>query len=912
MSQRPSSLLLAALLSTLTALAPLAHAAPGANSPFAGMSQREMWCQVLNQGVSSPARKAHAREECFGKLARFDKVETWQGRITLIRHYTCAERSGTKTVHATFSLKRTPFVSNADVASAIRGQAPAAVTVFQHAMARMPGAKVVIRRNPTTGYTESPNELSWFLTGGKLDASIGTHSSDGETSHSENGSGSAPIAKQARLIFDLEQGTWSLELPPVNEKGFPVTFVTTNSEGTTTENDRESLDDLNSLDGFTDDRGLNKLPADGLQLAGHTTLPQGDCERDELTWRLVPAADCASYKYLTLGIEEPVANARWIFDRHDTPAGLGPVRIDGGAEYGQDKVVVNIDDMVQWTPPNIPGTTFHAKPADLYGTPVTLAYTGMPANNSDFGKTALLLQIPDLPNCVAPERQPVRLFFARDGHGNPEGKRDPNWFYYWLQTKAGAGHTSKDVVFDPKCDPKDFGYFEDKYPFSARVQICPAAKGVTASRDLYGEVAFGIDQFALTVRHEFVHKMLYDQGLRAFDASWYHKYGFLYFKRKDYLAAKSKLDPDGDGLTADEERKYGLSPKLRDTHCTGADDNEYLAYTISTRQWKLGSADKQDWACPGRQGRQSGEQDKADETPKPSDDCLRVRPSPGRTGHWPGCAVHSAKRRMKHVDGGTAGRSGPQLRSLAMSSQPAPSGDAPSGTTSEMGAPRVAAPVEANGDEITRIQAGLQSRDPMIRLRALRDLAGSGGGPAPATSAKQILGALASELNGPAAPEPIRNGYLPQGAWRRVQYARLSAELPDKALTVIYQRYIKASGPMKTWLAITLGDAGDARVTGELIALARRAPDWPTRWAATEALGAIGSPEAIRTLEDVMQHDSATTTPQTDVRGATTFYPVREQAAGALMRLGIEVHLVGPDTYVVDKSAPNPQPSVVR
>ncbi|GEM_PF-4637312 len=894
-------------LSTLPAPAGSVQADPGPNSPFAGMSQRRMWCQVLQQGISSPARQAHAREECFGKLARFDKVETWQGRLTLTRHYICADQSGTKTVRARFALKRTPYLSNAEVAGSIKAQVPKAANVFQQAMARMPGAKVVIRRDPTTGYTEGPNELSWFLTAGTLDASIGTRGSDGDTAHSENGSGSAAISRQARLIFDLEQGTWSLELPPLDEKGFPVTRVTSSPEGSTTEHDRESMDDVSSLDGYTDDRGLNKLPGTGLQLVGHVTTQEGDCERDELSWRLAPAADCASYKYLTLGIEDPVAGTRWIFDSHDAPAGLGPVRLDGGAEYAQDKAVVNIDDMVQWTPPRIPGTTLHAKPVDLFGASLTLSYSGMPATNSDFGKAVVRLEIPDLPNCVAPESRTVRLFFARDGHGNPEGKREPNWFYYWMQSKAGAGHTEKDVVFETGCDPTKLGYFYMHYPFSARVHICSAAKGVTASRDVYGEVAFGIDQFALTIRHEFVHKMLYDEGLRAFDASWYHKYGFSYFKREDYLAAKAKLDPDRDYLTSAEERKYGLSPWIKDTHCTGQDDNEYLAYKLSTKHWKLGSADRQDWSCPGRQGR-------APENGQPDGDCALVPPSPGG-GHWPGCAaprVRTGSRRSNPREA-SPGDELHSVRGVGMADAvPAPSPrttDVPGASSKANHTGNATAPAAGGA---AGIATRLKSPDPMTRLRALRDLVTAGGGPAPGTSAKQVLGALASEVNGPPAPQPIRNGYLPQGAWRRVQYARLSARLPEKALSVLYRRHLEAGGPTKSWLAITLGDAGDARLTGELIALVHEAPDWPTRWAAAEALGAIGSPVAVRALEDVMQHDAATTTMQSDAAAPVTFYPVREQAAGALLRLGIGVHLVGPDTYVVDTAAPDPQSSVVR
>ena len=72
----------------------------------------------------------------------------------------------------------------------------------------------------------------------------------------------------------------------------------------------------------------------------------------------------------------------------------------------------------------------------------TLTYTGLPANNSDFGKKYLSVTSYGRSNAILPrnfmvlQNQDFEAFFPRDATNNPGGTAE-NWFYYWNQTAAG-------------------------------------------------------------------------------------------------------------------------------------------------------------------------------------------------------------------------------------------------------------------------------------------------------------------------------------------------------------------------------------------------------------------------------------------------------------------------------------------
>ena len=80
------------------------------------------------------------------------------------------------------------------------------------------------------------------------------------------------------------------------------------------------------------------------------------------------------------------------------------------------------------------------------------------------------------------------------------------------------------------------------------------------------------------------------------------KYWQQWWSQKGYNANR---DLDADHIPDDLENGMGLDPKLVLTNSNyGNDllknDEEYLAYKESER-WVMGSADAEDWACPGHQ-----------------------------------------------------------------------------------------------------------------------------------------------------------------------------------------------------------------------------------------------------------------------------------------------------------------------
>ncbi len=863
-----------------------------AGSPFAGMSQQQKWCMVAGSGPLSATRRQYARKQCFGTTARFDKVKSWEGRAAIEEVYTCSDHGGSEKRSAAFTLKRTPAVTTKQ--SGILPPTPSKDKAVVAMWKQLAGG-TIFARNPNTGVADDWDQMSWYIASGKITNTWHETLTDmvpvdnvphyAKRKITMHGRGVTPIQKDGRLVLNLKDGTWALHLDAADSARYTLTTVTSDPDGPTTENEENTFQGVDlGTDGNTSDWGPDyvKLPTAGLSISGHGKHKLDHCTTDKVSWQLTPVVDCGSYQGLTvqLGMPDIKEEAsgpldKWVFDTPQHPKGVGPYTLTANLAYYNPSSQEDVDasNELEWILPDIQNVSRKVDPADAHGGSVSVEYNGMPAKNSQFAGHQVVATAPDLANCTQPAKRPVKMFFSRDGHGNPKGKQEPNWFYYWMQTKAEGGHPANQIRYvksgeESMCKPTEFGFFIPLYDMSDYVTVCDlVAHAEDTDIDLFGEIAYGIDQFGLTVTHEFIHKRLYDQGLKSFDATWYHKLGSSYFDTKAYKAAVHRIDPDSDGLTNAEEKKYGLSPVLQDTHCTGENDNEYLAYLLSNKAWRLGSSSKEDWACPGMQCGQSA--------------------SPGGGG-WPGCPKHYQP---------------PGSTIIFPHPHPPHAKTPPSGNTPRHHASGRQASPTISLHTLARIQRGLQRPDAFARLRAVRELANAGGGPDLAAAVQEIIAAFKSELALPVDSRVIPNGYLPRSAWRRVHFARLLAGLPQKARTATFRAFQAANKPLKSWLAIALGDAGDHRVTGVLITLLRTNPDWPIRWAAAEALGAIGSPEAISALKQAMQHDPAHVRSGSDGTRESTFYPVREQAAGALIRLGFNVRLTAPNTYRVTTTA---------
>lgn len=165
----------------------------------------------------------------------------------------------------------------------------------------------------------------------------------------------------------------------------------------------------------------------------------------------------------------------------------------------------------------------------------------------------------------------VIYFFPRDGYENGSG--NPNWYYYWSRTSASSGshQYNSTLVYDGQYTFGD-NYFE--IGASARLQ----------DAGYYSGGGDGIDNFGSSCFHEKAHMDYY--------FTYWHPIGG-YDKSKD---------KDKDLLRDDTEAMLGYNPNLKgtpgNTHCKIDDFEDYACHAEA--KWVIGSANKQDWAAPGK------------------------------------------------------------------------------------------------------------------------------------------------------------------------------------------------------------------------------------------------------------------------------------------------------------------------
>lgn len=297
------------------------------------------------------------------------------------------------------------------------------------------------------------------------------------------------------------------------------------------------------------------------------------------TWRTLTDSQVVVeyhlYAECSATITEPEAD-RLIMDR-DQPEGV---------EFTARATVTPPDWEVdlEWEWPEVQGSEVLTKPEDGRGNEVVAWFDGMPADNPEFGDReigASFVELADRCRPVAP--RPVRFFFNSTAQGNPQGNV-PNWFYYWSQTSAAQGHGDS-IRYDGACS--DYGYYSGLHEPELRdvIYVCDLnGSGFYSENPISGQSAEGIDVFATTVLHEWTHlENIHDWwgsgGSGGYDAS---------------------RDADADSVPDDREAEYGLVAGVQDSWGYGFLDREYTAYTAESG-WPVGSADSEDWACPGKQ-----------------------------------------------------------------------------------------------------------------------------------------------------------------------------------------------------------------------------------------------------------------------------------------------------------------------
>ena len=252
-------------------------------------------------------------------------------------------------------------------------------------------------------------------------------------------------------------------------------------------------------------------------------------------------------------------------------------------------------------------TRLTSSPDPARGQAVTWKYTGLPLKNSDFGPKKMSAGV-KRGACDCQRHEQVRAFFVDDGGYNPAPTTVPNWFYYWQQTRAVDGVARPLLQYVARIaaanNPDDtvaarWEFASQRLLVSALINTANGCRGMVESTGDYPrprtsrDVAFGIDCFAETIRHEMHHRK------EAIDW-WGSPRGFSDVSPPERLVR----DRDLDGVPDDIEK--GLpgcrtdGPNPRST-CLGrpfedATDLEVNAYWVGW-SWKLASADKEDWSC---------------------------------------------------------------------------------------------------------------------------------------------------------------------------------------------------------------------------------------------------------------------------------------------------------------------------
>ncbi|RRS30196.1 MAG: hypothetical protein P794_08250 [Epsilonproteobacteria bacterium (ex Lamellibrachia satsuma)] len=270
---------------------------------------------------------------------------------------------------------------------------------------------------------------------------------------------------------------------------------------------------------------------------------------------------------------------------------------------------------IVWEIPDIGNSKKIVDPPSSKGPTVHVQYTGLPKYNANFGEKYIEATV-DTGLCNAQDRKKVLVFFPRDAKNNPTQK-EPNWFYYWSQTSARVGSAR---FGDPahKCGTSQttsaddiLGYYRFEQ-FDSVYYICNLQglgesfpfKTVQHDGNAFKLVPVtGIDTFAAASHHENGHYRHFHEWWLPYKVSNCPPSHVGDMDRdciKD--AIQTAKDSDNDQVPDTKEAAFGLDPTKKYTYPTSENfDDEEIATWYEEAKWQIGSANKEDWAKPGKQ-----------------------------------------------------------------------------------------------------------------------------------------------------------------------------------------------------------------------------------------------------------------------------------------------------------------------
>ncbi len=108
------------------------------------------------------------------------------------------------------------------------------------------------------------------------------------------------------------------------------------------------------------------------------------------------------------------------------------------------------------------------------------------------------------------------------------------------------------------------------------------------------------------------------------------------------------------------------------------------------------------------------------------------------------------------------------------------------------------------------------------------------------------------------------------------------------AIPGLRARLNEATPAARPWYVITLGYAGDEEIDSEIVSLLRSRPDPAIAIHLINLAGLHGIPDSVPALENYLADEFQVQ--KVDVPGSPVSYPLRDEAAGALRRLGYTVY----------------------
>lgn len=267
-------------------------------------------------------------------------------------------------------------------------------------------------------------------------------------------------------------------------------------------------------------------------------------------------------------------------------------------------------NQIEWELPEIAGSQRTVEPADAKGAHLKVRYRGLPGDNNSFGNKSVTARV-DAGSCRAEDSMEFSVYFPRDASNHPGGAKTPNWFYYWSQTKAKVGPARFGGTQGRCSSGGDFGGGKLMGYYRYQIQdkgyyICdlnnfgPAfsfqsVKWVGTLPD--NRKVDGIDTFAVVSRHENGHYEHFSKWWQG-----HHTKNKFQDTNRNTIkdSSEQQLDKDGDWVPDSREPAYGMDPHKKETLGAGVSDEELICWKEEAA-WVPGSADREDWAKPGKQ-----------------------------------------------------------------------------------------------------------------------------------------------------------------------------------------------------------------------------------------------------------------------------------------------------------------------